>query len=175
MTSAVRDYNGAELPMHYPDEAAPTPTGAVGKRCYRHEWQRWADWTGHPDPNYPPPAQARCARCGAIRDEARARRGHTSNRAGKDAERAIAKAYGGRRTGQYGGPDDVVVGDLFVVQSKVGWFSERMWAELEKLPRTGGRIPTLIVSERHGHQGKATRRLVIREYDDDVALHGERP
>ena len=46
---------------------------------------------------------------------------------------------------------------------------------LRALPRTGGRIPTLIVSERHGHQGKATRRLVIREYDDDVALHGERP
>ncbi len=140
---------------------APTPTGAKGRKCGRHQWQ----WDMQA-------AEYRCRRCGAIRDETRARRGRTSNRAGKDAERAIAKGYGGRRTGQFGGPDDVVVGDLFVVQSKVGWFSERMWAELEKLPRAGGRIPTLIVSERHGHQGAKTRRLVIREYDDDVALHG---
>ena len=157
------------LPFHHADEPPATPTGAQGKRCSRHSWVRElhvdSGWTG----------REVCFRCGAVRDETRARRGRTSLRAGKDAERAIAKAYGGRRTGQYGGPDDVVVGDLFVVQSKVGWFSERMWAELEKLPRTGGRIPTLIVSERHGHQGKVTRRLVIREYDDDVALHGERP
>ena len=165
------------LPFDYPSPA--TPTGAVGKRCRRHDWlweslsQGTESWVpGHFTDCI---QRTRCLRCGAIRDEARARRGRTNRRAGNDAERAIAKAYGGRRTGQYGGPDDVVVGDLFVVQSKVGWFSERMWSELEKLPRAGGRIPTLIVSERHGHQGKATRRLVIREYDDDVALHGERP
>lgn len=108
--------------------------------------------------------------------EARQRRGRTSLRAGKDAERAIAKRYpGARRTGMYGGPDDVLVGDLFIVQSKAGgWFSVRYWNELAKLPRTGGRIPTLIVSERPG-PGKPTRRLVIRLLEDDVALHGEKP
>jgi len=106
----------------------------------------------------------------------RQRRGRTALRAGKDAERAIAKRYpGARRTGMYGGPDDVLVGDLFVVQSKAGgWFSTRYWNELAKLPRTGGRIPTLIVSERPG-PGKPTRRLVIRLLEDDVALHGEKP
>ena len=108
-------------------------------------------------------------------DPVRARRGRTSLRAGKDAERHIAKVYGGKRTGQYGGPDDVVVGDLFVVQSKVrGAFPGWMWDELAKLPRAGGRIPTLIVSDRPG-AGHRTRRLVVRFLDVDVALHGDKP
>lgn len=115
-----------------------------------------------------------CA-CGAIQDPARSRRGKSSLRAGKDAERAIAKAYGGNRVGQYGGIEDVVVGDLFVVQSKAGgWFTERYWSELAKLPRAGGRIPTLVVSDRPG-PGRKTRRMVIRTLEDDVALHGEKP
>lgn len=114
-------------------------------------------------------------RCGHVMDPARARRGRSSLRAGKDAERAIAKAYNGTRTGQFGGPDDVVVGELFVVQSKAGgWFSERVWSELVKLPRTGGRIPTLVISDRPG-PGHRTRRYVVRSLEDDVALHGERP
>ena len=104
-----------------------------------------------------------------------ARRGRSSLRAGKDAERHIAKAYGGKRTGQFGGPDDVVVGELFVIQSKAGgWFSERVWAELQKLPRAGGRIPTLVISDRPG-PGHATRRYVVRELRDDVDLHGSKP
>ena len=106
--------------------------------------------------------------------EARVKRGRTSLRAGKDGERAIAKAYGGERVGQYGGASDVVVGELFSVQSKVGWFSERFYTELQKLPRTGGRIPTLIVADRPG-PGRKTRRLVVRLMEDDIALHGEKP
>jgi hypothetical protein len=72
-----------------------------------------------------------------------------------------------------GGPDDVVIGDMFIVQSKASpaWFSERVWAELQKLPRTGGRIPTLIISDRPG-SGHPTRRYVIREMSDDLDLHG---
>ena len=105
--------------------------------------------------------------------EARVKRGRTSLRAGKDGERAIAKAYGGERVGQYGGASDVVVGDVLCIQSKVGvsWFPERLWKELQKLPRTGGRIPTLIVSDRPG-PGHRTRRLSIRLTEDDVGLLG---
>jgi hypothetical protein len=115
--------------------------------------------------------------CGLTRAdyEARQRRGKSSLRAGKDAERAIAKSYGGKRTGQFGGPDDVVVGELFVVQSKAGrgWFREAVWDELRKL--TGSqRIPTLIISDRPG-PGRKTRRYVIRTLEDDVALHGDKP
>jgi hypothetical protein len=119
----------------------------------------------------------RCDGCGLTRAdfEARQKRGRSSLRAGKDAERAIAKVYGGRRTGQFGGPDDVVVGELFVVQSKAGrgWFREAVWDELRKLSGSQ-RVPTLIISDRPG-PGRKTRRYVIRTLEDDVALHGEKP
>jgi len=122
-------------------------------------------------------ALSHCRHCGlAFLDfEARQKRGRSSLRAGKDAERAIAKSYGGTRTGQYGGPDDVVVGELFIVQSKAGrgWFREAVWAELAKL--TGSqRIPTLVISDRPG-PGHKTRRYVIRTLEDDIALHGTKP
>jgi hypothetical protein len=134
----------ADLPMHDGQESPATLNGAKGRKAARNP---------NPDP-------------------AASRRGRTSLRAGKDAERAIARAYGGKRTGMYGGPDDVVVGDLFIVQSKAGgWFSERVWAELEKLPRTGGRIPTLVVSERPP-SGRHARRYVVRMMADDLDLHG---
>ena len=84
-----------------------------------------------------------CDLCGITHAdyEARQRRGRTSLRAGKDGERAIAKAYGGTRVGQYGGASDVEVGELFSVQSKVGWFSNRFWDELRscRAPADGSR------------------------------------
>jgi len=146
-----------DLPFTYPDiNSTATNNGAKGKpRCRRHDWYANA-----------------CRRCGVMENPVTVRRGRTSLRAGKDAERAIAKAYGGTRTGQFGGPDDVTVGDLFVIQSKAGgWFSERVWAELVKLPRSGGRIPTLVVSDRPG-PGHPTRRYVVRMLADDLDLHG---
>lgn len=138
----------------------PTPNGAGPKR-HRHRWEA-SSATGY-----------WCARCGVTRDAAKAKRGRSNLRAGKDAERAIAKAYGGVRTGQYGGPDDVLVGELFVIQSKAGktWFRQPYVDELDKLPRTGGRVPTLVVSNRPG-PGRPTRRYVVRLLEDDVALHG---
>ena len=157
-----------DLPFANPDAAPANPAAPTPRKPrHRHRWL--AGWpAGRGDLTV-------CVVCETVQNLEASRRGRTSLRAGKDAERAIAKAYGGTRTGQYGGPDDVVVGDLFVVQSKAGgWFSERMWAELAKLPRTGGRVPTLIVSDRPGPGKGRTRRLVIRTLDDDVALHGER-
>ena len=136
---------------------------------------RWIAWALENDRDEVVPI--RCVDCRLNRAdfEARQKRGRSSLRAGKDAERAIAKSYGGTRTGQFGGPDDVVVGELFIVQSKAGrgWFREAVWAELAKL--TGSqRIPTLVISDRPG-PGHKTRRYVIRTLEDDVALHGEKP
>lgn len=146
------------LPFDQP-EPDPTAVEREPRRCRRHEWLRF-------------PEGDRCVQCNAVRDEAASRRGRSSLRAGKDAERAIAKAYNGTRTGHFGGPDDVLVGELFTVQSKAGgWFSNRYWDELAKLPRTGGRIPTLIVSDRPG-PGHRTRRYVVRTLEDDLDLHG---
>ena len=154
-----------DLPFTYPDESPPTTNGAKGKpRCRRHSW----GVVIAPDLS----TLSQCLRCDTVRNPAASRRGRTSLRAGKDAERAIAKSYGGTRTGQYGGPDDVTVGDLFVIQSKAGAsFPGWMWDELAKLPRAGGRIPTLIVSDRPG-PGHRTRRLVVRTIEDDLDLHG---
>ncbi len=150
----------------------PATPNVTTKRRHRHDWWRHETTAAHADGEVTHVIETTCWSCGAVKDEARSRRGRTSLRAGKDAERAIAKSYGGTRTGQYGGPDDVLVGELFVVQSKAGgWFSNRYWDELAKLPRTGGRIPTLIVSDRPG-PGHRTRRLVVRTLDDDLALHG---
>ena len=160
-----------DLPFTHDD--GRIPNGAQGRqKCRRHDWIPAAvfqDYTADMG------RALACAKCGTLRDES-SRRGRSSLRAGKDAERAVAKAYGGKRTGQYGGPDDVVVGDLFVIQSKAGrtWFQQRVVDELDKLPRAGGRIPTLVVSSRPG-PGHPTRRYVVRLLEDDVALHGERP
>ena len=147
----------------------PRPGAAPARKCRRHDWcpATLADGSLQLISGFV------CARCHKPKDASATRRAHSSIRAGKDAERAIAKAYpGGIRTGHHGGPDDVLVGDLFIVQSKAGgWFSERVWAELQKLPRLGGRIPTLIVSDRPG-PGHRTRRYVVRLLADDVDLHG---
>ena len=144
--------------------AEPEAMVIVSRTARRHRHR----WDGYPI--------AQCLICEQPRNPAASRRGKSALRAGKDAERAIAKAYpNARRTGQFGGPDDVVIGELFIVQSKAGsWFSERVWAELAKLPRAGGRIPTLIVSDRPGPGPQRTRRYVVRMMDDDVALHGEK-
>jgi len=181
------------LPFDQPEADASPAVSTATPRRHRHVWRpgphQWVGspenpifkvcsvcgwgWKAEADNDFRCPLSAvRCWSCGALRDPVTSRRGRTSLRAGKDAERAIAKAYGGTRTGQFGGPDDVVVGDLFIVQSKAGgWFSERVWAELVKLPRAGGRIPTLIVSDRPG-TGHRTRRYVVRSLEDDVSLHG---
>jgi len=160
-----------DLPFDYPSE--PTANGAKGaKPCRRHNWTHLVMAEGVTAGAVSGPWDGYICDCGAVRDATASRRGRTSLRAGKDAERAIAKSYGGTRTGQYGGPDDVTVGDLFVIQSKAGArFPGWMWDELAKLPRAGGRIPTLIVSDRPG-PGHRTRRLVVRTIEDDLDLHG---
>jgi len=155
----------------FPEPSGPRPGAAPARKCPRHDYS--GDRLVVQDEAGTRIYTAPCSRCGRRVPLATVRRGRTSLRAGKDAERAIAKAYpGGVRTGHHGGPDDVLVGELFIVQSKAGgWFSERVWLELAKLPRTGGRIPTLIVSDRPG-PGHRTRRYVVRTMDDDIALHG---
>lgn len=148
-------------------EPDPTAVEREPRKCRRHEWT-----TKTTTVEGLAVTETRCRRCAKLIDADARRRGRSSLRAGKDAERAIAKSYGGTRTGQFGGPDDVVVGELFVVQSKAGgWFSERVWAELVKLPRTGGRVPTLVISDRPG-PGHRTRRYVVRSLEDDLDLHG---
>ena len=114
----------------------------------------------------------RCRLCGATRDPVRARRSRSNRRRGNDWERALALELGGRRIGQYGEPSDVLT-PLFAVQAKVGGsFSERYWRWLSAIPRSGGRIPVLIVGDAPG-PGYRRRAVVIMELGDWRDLHGE--
>ena len=162
----------------------PTFSGAVGKRCRRHEWV----WTPFLQPSVSEPTVYGCAHCGTLRDEAKARRGKSATRQGKDAERQIASDTGGVRVGHHGGPVDVLapVPRRFAIQSKRvvaptaarteakrrPTFPEWMWDELRILPATGGDVPALIVSDKPG-SGHDRRSLVVLDYRDYVDLYGE--
>lgn len=160
----------AEVPV-----TPPTLAGAAGKRCRRHTW--WGDYrpplgTDPTPENMARYTVVRCVRCPAIRDETRARRGKSARQRGNAYERELAKKLGGKRTGMYGGPDDVTVSELFVIQSKVrkAW-PQWMADELAKLPRTGGRIPLLVVANAPGSAFRR-RALVVVDLADWISLHG---
>lgn len=155
----------------------PTFAGSAGlrARCRRHDWVTRAvdtsKWAGMPI-DQTLATETFCARCGTVRDEVRARRGKSARSRGNAYERELAKKLGGKRTGMYGGPDDVTVNDLFVIQSKVrkAW-PQWMADELAKLPRTGGRIPLLVVANAPGSAFRR-RALVVVELGDWLSLHG---
>lgn len=162
-----------DLPFGPPTPDSRNLGAPAPRRCARHQWERrtqsdiqdgvlsYSEWTA-------------CSRCNAVRDSERARRGKAARRAGNDAERELARAFpNARRVGQAGGPEDVIVSGLYAIQSKRSgvWFSQRYWDELQKLPRTGGLTPTLVVSDKPG-PGRKRRWLVIRELKDEIALHG---
>jgi hypothetical protein len=115
-------------------------------------------------------------RCGAIKDPVKSRAGRSARNRGNRRELELAKALGGTKVGQYGGPDDVRAG-MFVVQSKVrAAFPSWMTTELDKLPRTDGRIPLLIVTGPAGLvPGDRRKRpaIAVVHLADWVDLHGE--
>lgn len=154
----------------FTEVAAPSLTGAACKpRPHRHQWERVVVTEGG-EQTYRGPLT--CSRCGVVKDEARSRRGKSARQRGNAYERELAKKLGGKRTGMYGGPDDVTVSDLFVIQSKVrkAW-PQWMADELAKLPRTGGRVPLLVVANAPGSSGRR-KALVVVELGDWISLHG---
>ncbi len=85
-----------DLPFDYPTPA--TGNGAIGRKCSRHDYMlRVIDheslWA--------------CARCGAIRDDAASRRGRNNRARGNRAELAVARRFGGEKTGPLGQPEDI--------------------------------------------------------------------
>jgi hypothetical protein len=143
-------------------EPVTSVTTATPRRCARHGWRPSADTIG----------LVTCTRCGTVKDETRSRRGKSARNRGNSFERDLAKRLGGRRTGMFGGPDDVTVNDLFVIQAKVGKrFPSWLHDELVKLPRTGGRIPLVVVGDAPG-PGSRRRVMVVVGMDDWTALHG---
>lgn len=174
-----------ELPFDYPDAEGPALTGAKGlpKRCAKHKAGDWvttsqrvflmASGFGPPKMEGDGALVTWCPRCRAVRSDVKAKMGKSVVARSKREERKLAALYQGKRTGHHGGPDDVQT-DLTNVQSKAGstWWSRRYWDELVKLPRTGGRVPLLVLS--NGEPGHLIRRMVVLDERDFRALFGDK-
>jgi hypothetical protein len=138
---------------------------------HRHRWVRIRFVFEQPDA-----VPQHACRCGAIQDAAATRKGRSSRNRGNRRELEVARALGGEKVGQFGGPEDVRAG-MFVIQSKVrAAFPTWMTAELDKLPRTGGRIPVLVVTGPAGLvPGDRRRRpaIAVVHLSDWADLHGD--
>ncbi len=87
------------LPFHHPDESDAALTGAVGRKCRRHEWER--RWFGTAGEGY------WCLRCDAVRNDLRSRTGKNNRKRGNAAELDVARLLGGNKMGPLGLPWDV--------------------------------------------------------------------
>lgn len=140
---------------------------ADAKRRHRHRWDRQYNAASF---SVSPLWLPACS-CGAIKDEAKSRKGRSSRNRGNRRELEIAKQLGGEKVGMYGGPEDVRT-PLLNVQSKVRKaFPYWMTTELDKLPTTGGRLPALVVTDAPG-PGKDRESVVVMRLSDFTDLHG---
>ena len=150
-----------DLPLHYPDESAPTRNGASGgKPCRRHDWREGE--TLDPWENRVV-VIAMCFQCGKYRDPAASRRGRTNRSRGNRAELDIARSIpGGRKMGPLGLPWDVEVGTYARLQVKKLARCPGP-AEVARLiaaiPATGDRLRGFVWVEAAG-RGKRGQRLV---------------
>jgi ribosomal protein L37E len=153
-----------------PDDRETAP------RRHRHEWVmrptlvEGRDAFGNRDHIETPTV---CRRCGAVRDEAKARVGKSSRRLGHDGERRSEKRYGWRKVGEFGGITDLE-GTLAIVQQKTTrTAAPKRWTGIFRQleARAGGRIPLLLLS--FVHQGIAADDYIVIRGQDWLALHGE--
>jgi hypothetical protein len=141
-----------------------TANGGSTRKCRRHEWASLL-----------PPfdsALVVCARCGAPRDLARARRGKSSRRLGADQERRAERVYGFAKRGEMG---DIV--DLQGVTKKVQQKSTRrepparwvgIFAALDAI--NDGRTPAILLS--YVRQGRPTEDYFVIRGKDWLDLFG---
>jgi hypothetical protein len=95
-----------------------------------------------------------------------ARMGRRNRQRGNAFEREIAKKHGGRRTGMYGGPDDVTVDGKYKIQTKVGlMFSEKFWRWLKAIKVDADQIAYLVIGDAPG-PGTPRRTVVIMDEHD---------
>jgi hypothetical protein len=155
-----------ELPFTQP---APDPTRPErpARKCYRHLWGP------HEETETPgvTTVTSRCLRCGKPRNEAIAKRNRRNRQRGGAYERQVATALGGRRTGPLGGRDDVIVGELFAIQTKRSQRFALTEARkyLDDLRRT---YPTRTPIVAHALPGERGGGVVILTFADWRLLHG---
>ena len=137
-------------------------------KCFRHSWFQ--------DDDMAPDSRVisyvyRCRVCGAVRDEAVRRRNRGNKQRGGAFERTVAKQLGGRRTGPLGGRDDVMVGEMFSVQTKktINFSVRQARIYLDDLSRT---FPTRTALVVHAEPGRDRDAVVVLRMSDWLGLHG---
>lgn len=174
----------------------PEPDDRAPRKCWRHDWRNTDHDSvvnhGYEEPfasdgSYPdrwvqcrmcnaidPPSltcYVSCARCGKVRDEAVAKRNKRNRQRGGAFERTVAEKLGGRKTGPLGGRDDVMVGELFAIQTKRAQRFALTEARtyLADLRRTYPTRTPLVVHALPGERGG----VVILDLESWVELHGK--
>ena len=103
---------------------------------------------------------------------AKSRRGKTARQRGNSFEREVAARLNGKRTGMYGGKNDVEAG-YFVIQCKVGLsYPERLDKWLRELNPKADQLAVLVVGDSPG-AGTRRRALAIIDFDDFVQHYGK--
>lgn len=103
---------------------------------------------------------------------AKSRRGKNARQRGNSFEREVAARLNGKRTGMYGGKNDVEAG-AFVIQCKVGLsYPERLDKWLRELSPRADQLAVLVVGDSPG-AGTRRRALAIIDFDDFVQHYGK--
>ena len=102
----------------------------------------------------------------------RASRGKRARQRGNAFEREVASKLNGKRTGMFGGKNDVEAGH-FVIQCKVGLsYPERLDKWLRELAPKADQLGILVVGDSPG-AGVKRRALVVIDFDDFIAGYGK--
>ena len=103
---------------------------------------------------------------------ARSSRGKRARQRGNSFEREVAARLNGKRTGMFGGKNDVEAG-YFVIQCKVGLsYPERLDKWLRELNPKADQLAVLVVGDSPG-AGTRRRALAIIDFDDFVQWYGK--
>ena len=102
----------------------------------------------------------------------RSSRGKRARQRGNSFEREVAARLNGKRTGMYGGKNDVEAG-YFVIQCKVGLsYPERLDKWLRDLNPKADQLAMLMVND-SPKASKRRRALAIIDFDDFVQWYGK--
>jgi len=102
----------------------------------------------------------------------RSSRGKRARQRGNSFEREVAARLNGKRTGMYGGKNDVEAG-YFVIQCKVGLsYPERLDKWLRELNPKADQLAVLVVGDSPG-AGTRRRALAVIDFDDFVQHYGK--
>jgi len=102
-----------------------------------------------------------------------ARKGRLNRKRGISFEREVAALVGGRRTGMYGGKDDVT-SERLVIQCKVGSaFPERIYDWISSIRPVANRTAAVVIGDSPG-PGNKRRIIIAMELQDFLDYVGEK-